>query len=328
VNDSINDRISTQNTLTISGTQNFQFNLTNGGLGAGIYTLIDGGNNTVLNSPVFTHNLPATTRQSFALTSSAAAGNPAFVQLAVTGNSESLVWTGAAGNAWNLNTTANWTGTTGTFFNLDAVTFNDSSGVGTVTLTGTLQPKEITVSNNTTAYTFGGSGSMIGSAALTKSGTGTLAINTANTYTRGTTVNGGTVSIGTATALGSGFVALNGSTLQLGERNPQHRQLHPRHHQRQQHVDGYPVRQRVARISSPRWRLDDLARKHRRLLRQPLAHRQRRHLAFQSGQRRRMGQCQCRIQRRHPSHQQPRHHRCHRHPRRSQRLRGIATPRQ
>jgi autotransporter-associated beta strand protein len=215
VNDAINDRISTQNTLAINGTQNFQFNLTGGALGAGIYTLIDGGNNTTLNSPVLNHNLPASTRQSFALTSSAAAGNPAFVQLTVTGNSESLVWTGAASNAWNLNSAANWTGP-GTFFNLDAVTFNDSSSIGGVTLTGNLQPKEITVSNNLTAYTLGGTGSMIGSAALTKAGAGTLTINTANTFTRGTTINGGTVSAGTATALGSGFVALNGSTLQLG----------------------------------------------------------------------------------------------------------------
>jgi autotransporter-associated beta strand protein len=216
VNDAINDRISTQNTLTISGTQNFQFNLTGGALGAGTYTLIDGGNNTVLTNAAFTHNLPATTRQSFALTSSAAAGNPAFVQLAVTGTSESLVWTGAASGAWNLNSAANWTGSTGTFYNLDAVTFNDSSSVGSVTLTGSLQPKDITASNSLTAYTLGGTGSITGSAALTKSGTGTLAINTANSFTRGTTINGGTVSAGTATALGSGFVALNGSTLQFG----------------------------------------------------------------------------------------------------------------
>ena len=216
VNDAINDRISTQNTLTITGTQNFQFNLLSGSLGAGIYTLIDGGNNTVLNSPILNHNLPVTTRQSFALTSSAAAGNPAFVQLTVTGNSESLVWTGAASNAWDLNSSANWTGTPGTFYNLDAVTFNDSSGVGAVALTGALQPKEINISNSTTAYTFSGAGSISGSAALTKSGTGALALNTANSYNRGTTINGGTISVGTASSLGSGFVALNGSTLQLG----------------------------------------------------------------------------------------------------------------
>ena len=99
------------------------FTLTNGSLGAGTYTLIDGGNNTTLTSAAFTHNLPATTRQSFAITSSANAAITPFVQLAVTGNSESLVWTGAAGSAWNLNSTANWSlaGNPSTFYNLDAV---------------------------------------------------------------------------------------------------------------------------------------------------------------------------------------------------------------
>jgi autotransporter-associated beta strand protein len=217
VNDSLNDRITLQRTLTISGTQNFQFNLTNGSLGGGIYPLIDGGNNTALSSAAFTHNLPATTRQSFAITSSANGATTPFVQLAVTGNSQNLTWTGAAGNSWNLNSTASWalTGGPATFYNLDAVTFDNTTANGSVTLIGTLQPQSVTVANSTTAYTFSGSGSIGGSAALTKSGGGSLTINTANSYTRGTTISGGTVSISTATGLGSGFVALNSSTLNL-----------------------------------------------------------------------------------------------------------------
>ena len=213
-----NDRINTQNLLTISGTQNFIFTLTGGGLGAGTYTLIDGGNNTALSSAAFTHNLPATARQSFALTSSANAATTPFVQLAVTGTAANLVWTGSAGGNWNLNSTASWllSGNAATFYNLDAITFNDTSANGAVTLTGALQPQEVIVTNSATAYTLGGTGSITGSAALTKSGNGTLTINTANIYTRGTTINGGTVSISTATGLGTGFVALNSSTLKLG----------------------------------------------------------------------------------------------------------------
>ncbi|WP_035604164.1 autotransporter-associated beta strand repeat-containing protein [Haloferula sp. BvORR071] len=213
-----NDRITTQNLLTISGTQNFVFNLLNGGLGAGIYSLVDGGNNTALNSAAFTHNLPATTRQGFALSSSAAGATTPFVQLAVTGSAANLVWTGSVGVNWNLNSAANWTqgGGTENFYNLDAVSFNDSAANGAVTLSGALQPQDVIVANSVTAYTFNGSGSIAGSAALTKSGIGTLTINTANTYTRGTTINGGTVAIGSATALGSGLVALNSSTLNLG----------------------------------------------------------------------------------------------------------------
>lgn len=213
-----NDRITTQNLLTLSGTQSFVFNLSAGGLGAGTYTLIDGGNNTALNSASFTHNLPATTRQSFAITSSAAGATTPFVQLAVNGTAANLVWTGSAGVNWNLNSDANWSqgGGAATFYNLDAVTFNDGTANGAVTLTGAMQPQELLVNNGVTNYTLNGSGSIAGSAALTKSGTGTLTINTANTYTRGSTINGGSVSIGTATGLGSGFVALNGSTLRLG----------------------------------------------------------------------------------------------------------------
>ena len=212
-----NDRITTQNLLKISGTQNFLFTLSNGSLGAGTYTLIDGGNNTALTSAAFTHNLPATTRQSFSLTSSANAATTPFVQLNVTGNAESLVWTGTAGSTWNLNSTASWSlsGNASTFYNLDAVTFDDTAASGNVTLTGALQPQGIIVTNNNTAYTLGGTGSLAGSAALTKNGSGTLAINTANTYTRGSTINGGTVSLGTSTGLGTGFVALNGATLHL-----------------------------------------------------------------------------------------------------------------
>ncbi len=215
VDDTKNDRISLQRTLTINGTQNFQFNLTHGSLGAGIYTLIDGGNNTVLSSTAFTHNLPPLTRQEYLITSSAHAATTPFVQLSVTGNSESIVWTGAAGNAWNLDSAANWTGSTATFFNLDAVTFNDTTPNGSIALTGQLQPQDVIVANHLTAYTFSGGGGITGSAALVKSGTGTLAINTANTYTRGTTIGGGTVSISTGSALGSGPVALGGSTLHL-----------------------------------------------------------------------------------------------------------------
>jgi autotransporter-associated beta strand protein len=69
------------------------------------------------------------------------------------------------------------------------------------------------VNNSILNYTIGGSKSIIGTGALTKSGTKTLTINTANSFAGGTTLNAGTLNIGNAAALGSGPIRINGGTL-------------------------------------------------------------------------------------------------------------------
>ena len=97
----------------------------------------------------------------------------------------------------------------------DTVVFNDPATPSTVTLGGTLTPASVTVTN-TNDYIFSGSGIISGAATLAKAGSGTVTINTANTYSGGTTISAGTVMLGNASALGSGAVALNGGTLNLG----------------------------------------------------------------------------------------------------------------
>lgn len=137
---------------------------------------------------------------------------------------KNLTWVGdGTANLWNTST-PNWTGD-GTIFSAnDNVTFNNSgSATPAVDLVGTVNPNVITV-NASQDYTFGTttSGSIGGSASLNKSGSGKLTLTTANAFTGKTTVNGGTLSIASASQLGAtpaSFVAdqltLNGGTLEV-----------------------------------------------------------------------------------------------------------------
>lgn len=127
---------------------------------------------------------------------------------------ERLQWSGSG--YWSDDSSKLWTsvetGEQMTFASGDEVVFNNG---GTVNISGEVRPSAIEVSG-TRAVTFRGEGGIIGLARLTKEGGNTLTINTANSYSGGTTINGGTVKVGHADALGSGEVALgNGATLDM-----------------------------------------------------------------------------------------------------------------
>jgi autotransporter-associated beta strand protein len=65
------------------------------------------------------------------------------------------------------------------------------------------------------------SGTISGSGSLAKSDNGTLTLGTANTYTGGTYLNGGALTLGVANGAGSGSIAFNGnSILNIGSLNP------------------------------------------------------------------------------------------------------------
>jgi autotransporter-associated beta strand protein len=83
------------------------------------------------------------------------------------------------------------------------------SASSNVSICGSVSPVSISV-NNTGNFTFAGSGNLAGSASLVKSGSGTLALNTANSFTGGVTINSGIVILGNAAALGAGAVTLSG----------------------------------------------------------------------------------------------------------------------
>ncbi len=171
-----NDRITLNGgPMTLNGAQTFLFHWRDGELGQGTYSLIEGGTNTAASGAALNTNLPAGgTRQTFTMQRSTAGSGQGFVRLNVSGNAAALQWTGASG-IWDLNAAANWSGgPTPTFFNLDAVTFDDTGANRNVSLTADLQPRSIAVTNNGAPYTLGGTGVIGGAASLTKTGSGTL----------------------------------------------------------------------------------------------------------------------------------------------------------
>jgi fibronectin-binding autotransporter adhesin len=95
---------------------------------------------------------------------------------------------------------------------------SNSDTVGAVTLTGgsitgsgTLTGSSFAVSSGTVGAKLGGSG-----AVLTKTTNNVVTLNDANTYTGGTVLSAGTLVAGDNAALGTGSLALNGGTLDVG----------------------------------------------------------------------------------------------------------------
>ena len=97
--------------------------------------------------------------------------------------------------------------------------FTVTNSFGTMT-GGTLQNG--TLSNNGGTFTLNNSGSatisakLAGTDALLKSGVGTITLSGVNTYSGGTTVNGGQLSLSNAAAIGTGSLTLSAGTVDLG----------------------------------------------------------------------------------------------------------------
>jgi rhamnogalacturonan endolyase len=129
-----------------------------------------------------------------------------------------LVWTGAAGTAWDT-TTTNWVDglVATTYVDGDLVTFNDSAASGNVVITGAVSPDYVLFANSNLNYVVSATGAGIsGTTSLIKSNTGSLTLSSANVYSGGTSLNGGTLILNNATAAGTNAITLNGGTLVLG----------------------------------------------------------------------------------------------------------------
>jgi fibronectin-binding autotransporter adhesin len=129
------------------------------------------------------------------------------VTLTVAGVAGNLIWTGGGSGVWYTGTgpAANWyntsSGTADYFYTNDYVTFSDSgSAAPNVTISGSVAPGSLTVSNTAVNYTFQG-GPITGLTGLTKKGPGTLTLAQTNTFSGGTSINGGVIALGTNNAL-------------------------------------------------------------------------------------------------------------------------------
>ncbi len=115
-----------------------------------------------------------------------------------------LIWQGDGSvNTWGNGSGVNWlNGTNLVAFNSgDNVTFDDDgANTPAINLTGALPAGTVYVLAQQD-YTFGGSGFISGGAALFKTGSGQLTLNTTNTFVGGTTINDGTIQLGDGAAV-------------------------------------------------------------------------------------------------------------------------------
>lgn len=112
-------------------------------------------------------------------------------QVNLTFDTKALTWSGGSA-AWNINATSNWNAGTDTFFQGDAVTFDDSGATKAVALNAAVAPGSVTFNNSTgNDYSFTGTGGIASS--ITKNGTGSVILSTANPLTGPTTINAGAI---------------------------------------------------------------------------------------------------------------------------------------
>lgn len=125
------------------------------------------------------------------------------------GSGASLKWDSTSSGVWDSGT-SNWfnlgTAQSDFYGNGDAVLLDDSVAGAQTNLTIAsgvfIAPLSIT-NTGVFNYSISGGGTITGPTSLYKDGSGTLTINTSNSFTGGTAIANGTLVLGTATALGS-----------------------------------------------------------------------------------------------------------------------------
>jgi fibronectin-binding autotransporter adhesin len=132
-------------------------------------------------------NLKSSVRGSFTDTGSK-------VTFTIGDQNQSRTWNPAlaTGNWDGTGTATNWLEGDTRFFNGDAATFNEPNAATTVTVSGTVNATGFTVNNTTNAYLFQ-TGVITGTTGFTKTGAGSVTLNSDHTYTGNVLISGGTV---------------------------------------------------------------------------------------------------------------------------------------
>ena len=139
--------------------------------------------------------------------------------LTITYSGAQIAWGGYASAIWDASA-ANWNvgGYRGRYGDGDFVTFPESaSNSGINIASGGVAPGSVTISNNSTRYSFSG-GSISGGGGLTKNGAGQATLSASNNYSGHTLIQSGKLIVAANNALGttgSGTVVSNGAALGL-----------------------------------------------------------------------------------------------------------------
>ncbi|MEE2623419.1 MAG: autotransporter-associated beta strand repeat-containing protein, partial [Verrucomicrobiota bacterium] len=136
-----------------------------------------------------------------------------------------LAWTGAVSSEWSTNVLGspkNWVNTSDAvendFEEFDIVLFDDTAASGIVEISnGDVSPSSVTVNNSALAFTLSGLNGITGGGGLTKDGSGTLNLNSANPFSGTTALNAGILALGDPLALEmSPLNIAGGATLDFG----------------------------------------------------------------------------------------------------------------
>lgn len=131
-----------------------------------------------------------------------------------------ITWAGGTG-AWEVGGPANWIlgSSPDVFLQGDATLFGNTATTGNVTVNVALTPASVTINNSSLPYIFSGTGSIGGSGALTKQGSGSVIVAVSGSYSGGTVVEEGLLTFGDGAnsgEIGSGPVGvLAGATLRI-----------------------------------------------------------------------------------------------------------------